>query len=170
MSYEEKLGGIGTIIGHEITHGFDTYGAGYDKNGVEKKWMPLMDQLAFADACTKVSEYYSTVRPFAGGSSYNGTQVSAEATADMGGLKVTLALAAKEKDFDYDKYFRQYAKLWRGVGSEYSERYLFQNDEHPLNYLRINIGVQQFEEFYKTYDIKENDGMYLAEDKRIAVW
>ena len=94
MSYEQKLAGLGTIIGHEITHAFDSTGARYDKNGAENKWLPMMDELQFSDRATKVSEYYSTIRPFPNGSDYEGTQVSGEATADMGGLKVTLSIAS----------------------------------------------------------------------------
>ncbi|MBR1738207.1 MAG: M13 family peptidase, partial [Firmicutes bacterium] len=128
------------------------------------------DKVQFADRCTKVSEYYSTIKPFSGRSAYNGPQVSAEATADMGGIRVTLSVASKKKDFDYDKYFRQYAMFWRDASSEDNELIAFGTDEHPLNYLRINVGLQQFDEFYETYGIKEGDGMYLAEDKRISVW
>ena len=45
-----------------------------------------------------------------------------------------------------------------------------QTDEHPLAYLRVNVPVQQFEEFYKTFDVKEGDGMYLAPEDRLEVW
>ena len=50
------------------------------------------------------------------------------------------------------------------------ESMLFKTDEHPLPFYRVNVGVQQFDEFYETYDVKEGDGMYLEPDKRVKVW
>lgn len=170
MSYEEILGGIGVIIGHEITHGFDKSGSEYNKDGIQESWLPFDDQMAFSDRCDKVAEYYQTIRPFPGGAAYDGSRVTGEATADMGGLRITLALAAKKKDFDYDAYFRQYARVWFECIPEDSAVSSFDTDEHPLNYLRVNVGLQQFDEFVKTYGIKKGDGMYLLDEKRIPVW
>ena len=126
--------------------------------------------MSFSDRCDHVSEYYHTIRPFPENSAYNGDLVVGEATADMGGIRVTLSMASKQQGFDYDKYFRQYATLWQTSEKEEDEVAQLENDEHPLNYLRINVGLQQFDEFYTTYGVKEGDGMYLSEDKRIAVW
>ncbi|MCR5747679.1 MAG: M13 family metallopeptidase [Lachnospiraceae bacterium] len=170
MSYEEKLGGIFSIIGHEITHGFDKTGALYDKNGVQKDWLPYDDQLAFNDKNSDVAAYYSGFSPFPSSGLYDGSLVSGEATADMGGIKATLKLASKVPDFDYDIYFRNYAHLWRANVSLKEEKENFSGDPHPLNFYRINIGLQQFDEFIETYGIKEGDGMYLAPENRINVW
>lgn len=170
MSYEEILGGIGVIIGHEITHGFDKSGSEYNKDGIKESWLPFDDLMAFSDRCDRVAEYYRTIRPFPGGAAYDGSRVTGEATADMGGLRITLALAAKKKDFDFDAYFRQYARVWFECITKDSAVSSFDTDEHPLNYLRVNVGLQQFDEFVKTYGIKEGDGMYLLDEKRIPVW
>ena len=76
--------------------------------------------------------YYTTLTPFEGSGLYAGTLVNAEATADMGGLKAVLRLAEKEKDFDYDLFFRLYANLWKtNVPMEY-EKLLIAGDVHPL--------------------------------------
>lgn len=170
MSYEEKLAGLGTIIGHEITHGFDRNGALYDKDGMTNSWMPYEDQIAFSDLNDKVAAYYSSLSPYPGSGPYNGQKLTTEATADMGGLRSTLHLAAKDPDFDYDLYFRSYADLWKANYLLETERFFFMSDIHPLCFYRINVGVQQFEEFYETYGIQEGDGMYLDPEKRIAVW
>ena len=170
MSYEQKLGGICAIIGHEITHGFDSSGARYDKDGLQNTWLPVQDSMTFADRCDRVTQYYSTIRPFAGGSVYNGSMVTGEATADMGGIRITLDLARSHSGFDYDAYFRQFAAIWAESVPEDILINNFQTDVHPLNYLRVNVGLQQFEEFYETYGIAEGDGMYLSADRRIAVW
>lgn len=170
MSYEEKLAGIFTIVGHEITHGFDDGGVQYDKDGQEQNWLPDEDQAAFTDRNDNVAVYYSTKKPYQGSGLYSGSNVSKEATADMGGIKITLMMAKDKPDFDYDRYFRAYAKVWKtNVPLEY-EKQMFSGDVHPLAFYRVNVGLQQFDEFQETYGIKETDGMYLAPDKRIKVW
>ena len=88
----------------------------------------------------------------------------------MGGMKCMLAIAANDPDFDYDLFFRSYAAIWRMQCSKEYELQLAKTDVHPLAYLRINVTLQQFEEFYETYDIQPGDGMYLAPEERIAVW
>ena len=170
FSYEEKLAGLGCVVGHELTHGFDKNGALYDKDGRRNTWLPYKDQTAFNDRNDIVSAYYTTLQPYPGSGLYQGSNLSGEATADMGGLKVTLYLASKVPDFDYDLYFRSYARLWRANVPLEVEKTRFNGDSHPLAFYRVNVGLQQFDEFYETYGIKEGDGMYLDPDKRIKVW
>ncbi len=170
MSREEIMSGIGAVIGHEITHGFDNNGVLYDKDGIKNKWMPQADQQEFSDRAGKVSSYYTLLQPYKGSGFYTGSNVVGEAVADMGGLKAMLALADKYPDFDYDKFFRHYAYLWASQIPPELEQYYFKNDGHPLNVFRINVGVQQFDKFYETYNVQPGDGMFLEEKKRIAVW
>lgn len=170
MSKEELMSGIGAIIGHEITHGFDNNGVQYDKDGIKNKWMSEADQQAFSDRAGKVSVYYTSLQPYKGSGLYTGSIVVGEAVADMGGLKAMLTLASKDPQFDYDKFFRHYALLWAAQIPLELEEHYFKDDEHPLSVFRINVGVQQYDEFYKTYNVQPEDGMYLKEDKRIAVW
>ena len=170
MTYEEKLAGIGTIIGHEITHGFDSNGSQYDKDGVKNAWLTDEDMTAFNDKVSRVSNYFFTLTPYPGAGMYDGSQVEGEETADMGGMKVTLEMASDVDGFDYDKYFRSYANLWKAHVPLSYERKVIKTDVHPLDFYRINIGMQQFDEFYETYGIKEGDGMYIDPAKRIRVW
>ena len=169
MSREELLGGIGSIIGHELTHGFDKQGVLCDKNGVRNVILGDDDQKEFNDRSDIVGNYYSQVKPFED-VSVEGETVASEAIADMGGLREALIIAGKDPNFDYDKFFRQYAKQWVNQTTEKRERMLLERDIHPLNYLRANIGLQQFDEFCETYDIKSGDGMYVEPDKRVAIW
>ena len=170
MTDEELFSGIGTIVGHEVTHGFDYQGVKFDKYGIENSWLPEGDEKSFQDATAKVSLFYSSLKPYSGSGIYNGTNVQGEAVADMGGMRVTLEMAKKRNDFDYDKYFRHYASIWAAQRTLNQERSYFTSDPHPLNFYRINVVVSQFDEFQKTYDIKEGDKMYVAPEKRIAVW
>jgi len=88
----------------------------------------------------------------------------------MGGVKCALRLAKKREGFDYDTFFRSYASLWKRLQSKSACLKSVRTNEHPLSYLRVNVTVQQFDEFYETYGIQPGDGMYLAPEDRIAVW
>ena len=85
-------------------------------------------------------------------------------------MKCVLRTASKIKGFDYRKFFESNAHVWgvSMVESTVKERIL--QDVHPLAYLRLNVTVQQMQEFYDTYDVKEDDGMYLAPEDRISIW
>ena len=99
-----------------------------------------------------------------------GSNIQTEAIADMAGIKAVLKIAGKTDDFDYDEFFRSYATLWRRLNTREAENTRLTQDPHPLSYLRTNVTLQQFDEFYKTYDIGEDDNMYLTPEDRISVW
>lgn len=170
MSLEEKLGALGAIIGHEISHAFDPSGAQYDGDGNLNDWWQPQDYKAFEERAEKLAAYYDKVIAFDDGTPYHGTLVEGEAIADMAGIKSLLMIAENVEGFDYDKFFRSYAGIFASTGTlEYNQRRALTNP-HPLNYLRANVTMQQFDEFIETYGIKEGDGMYLAPEDRINVW
>ena len=170
MTIEEKMGAIGSIIGHEISHAFDTNGAQFDKDGNVADWWTEEDYATFRERAGKLIDYFSTFTVDDSGNNYNGFLVQTETIADMAGLKCMLGIAKGIDGFDYDKFFRSYATMWRELLTEEYMATVIRTDTHALNYLRVNAVVQQFEEFYETYDIKEGDGMYLAPEDRVAVW
>ena len=86
------------------------------------------------------------------------------------GMKCILGIAAKKPDFDYDAFFRAYADLWFDKMEPFGARFYVEEDVHPLKYLRVNVILQQFDEFLETYGIKEGDRMYLAPEDRIVIW
>ena len=99
----------------------------------------------------------------------NGAIVTGETCADMGGLKCMLRIASGNPDFDYDLFFRAYAKLWLSVDAP--QRIIStMRDEHPLDYIRCNTTLQQFDEFINCYGLREGDRMYLAPDRRVNIW
>ena len=169
MSREELLGGLGCIIGHEISHAFDATGSGFDGAGRLEEWWKDDDREAFKARTDKLTEYYNAITAFEG---YNvsGESIRDEATADLAGMKVVLRLAQKDEGFDYDTFFRQYAGVWKQISTYEREVYRLTRGEYPLNYLRVNDVLQQFDEFYDTYDVKEGDGMYLAPEDRVSIW
>lgn len=84
-------------------------------------------------------------------------------------MKVILRIAAGKEAFDYDAFFRAYAENYMTV---MTPELALQNmaDFHPLNYLRINVVLQRFDEFLDLYGIQEGDGMYLAPEDRVNIW
>lgn len=175
MPVEEKLGRLGEVIGHELTHGFDPQGIQYDQHGNKVVtddnpygWLPEEDYKAFMERAKRIAEYFSTIKPFPY-AACDGEMVWGEAAADIGGMAIGLKIAEKYQDFDYDLYFRSHAALWRMQSTINTERYDVYN-EHPLRYLRINTVVQQFDEFLDTYGIQEGDLMYLKPEDRINLW
>ena len=169
MSYEQKLGGIGMVIGHEISHAFDTNGAEYDKDGEKKNWWTDADRAAFEERVAKLITWYDGFVPAEGGT-YSGDRVKTEAIADMTSMKCLLYIARQTEGFDYDAFFRQYAKLWRDQSTPENVREILLMDAHPAHYLRINATLAQFEDFDDFYGIKEGDGMYLPPEDCVAVW
>ncbi|MBR2547368.1 MAG: M13 family metallopeptidase [Eubacterium sp.] len=166
---EENLGAIGIVIGHEISHAFDNSGALYDKVGKMANWWTDADKKAFDERAKKVIKYYDRIEPLEG-CRCKGSMVQGEATADMGGMKCVLRAAADMEGFDYKKFFESYAHVWAVSNVESYERQRILTNVHPVAYLRVNVPVQQMQEFYDTYDVKEGDGMYLAPEDRISIW
>lgn len=169
MSDEELYGGIGAVIGHEISHAFDTNGAQFDKNGNMASWWSMKDYTSFQKRARKLIDHYNTLTAWEG-AQIMGNNCQTEAIADLAGLKAVLKLAEKKENFDYEKFFTAYATIWQEVITYETEYMIYSQDSHPLNYLRTNVTVQQFDEFYKTFDVKEGDNMYLAPEDRILVW
>lgn len=168
MSDEELYGKIGWVVGHEISHAFDSRGAQFDKDGNMADWWTPEDYAAFTERNEKMADYYNNMHPWEGQDFY-GDIMTAEAGADMAGMKAILMLAKDKKDFDYDKMFRSVCEMQLQKGT-LQDAYESINDEHPMGYLRVNCTLQQFDEFLDFYEINEGDGMYLAPEDRVIVW
>ncbi len=169
MSREELYGGIGTVIGHELSHAFDLSGARFDENGRLGEWWTDEDKHAFELREAALKAYYDSMVPFENGR-VSGENVVNEAAADMAGVKVMLMLAKEHDHFDHDAFFRKYASIWRVVSPYERELYLLSKSDHPLNYLRVNATLQQFDEFLVTYQVGEGDGMYISPQNRVNIW
>ena len=169
MSFEQMLGGIGSVIGHEISHAFDTNGAQFDMDGALADWWTEEDKAAFQERAAKLAAWYDGFIPVEG-AVYSGQQVQTEAIADMGGTKCMLAIAAQTEEFDYDAFFRQYATIWRMQGVPSRIVLQIAGDVHPMRYLRVNATLAQFEDFLSFYGIEAGDGMHIAPEDRVAVW
>lgn len=168
-SYEENLAGVGTTIGHEIGHAFDSSGSYFDKDGRYDIWWTKEDLADFEERVQGVKDAFNKIDPLGTGA-YDGSQVCAEAIADMGGIKTSMLVASTRKDFDYDAFFRAYAKSWADVPRETDVREQLLVDTHPLDNHRVNVPVREVDEFYNTYNITKDDAMWLDAKDRISVW
>ena len=170
MSYEEKLGGIGMVIGHEVSHAFDTNGAQFDKTGNVAKWWTEEDYKEFQARADRLIKYFDGMTVTPEGTKYNGKLVHTEVIADMAGVKAMLGIAEGHEGFDYGKFFRNYAKIWKLIETRERTDMVLKTDVHAFPYLRVNATLQQYEKFHSYYGIGEGDGMYLAPGERVAVW
>lgn len=169
MSDEELYAGIGSVIGHEISHAFDTTGAQFDAVGNMANWWTEEDYAAFTARANALAAYYDNMVAF-GGYPVQGQSIQTEAIADMAGVKCMLGILEQHGGADYKAFFEAYASVWRNLSTREAEYYCLTQDTHPLNYLRVNATLQQFEQFHRTYGIREGDGMYLAPENRVSVW
>jgi len=170
MSTEELYASLGAFwIGHELSHAFDSNGSQWDKNGNYSDWWAENDKAEFNRRVDSFIEYLNTIR-IMGDYYVNGSNIDSEIVADTIGLKCALKMAEKEKDFDYKAFFEFFSDMNSGINLYSYQISTIQNDPHPLDYIRVNVPVQQFEKFYETYDIREGDNMYLAPEKRLNLW
>ena len=168
MSDEELYAYMGPAIAHEISHAFDAKGAKFDKDGNFINWWTDEDNAAFNEKNERLAAYFNAMHPWEG-QDFNGEAMVGEACADMAALKCMLRIAAGKPDFDYDKFFRAYADRC-AVKETLAMAMARLEDEHPMNYLRINANLQQYDEFLNFYGITEGDKMYLAPEDRVAIW
>lgn len=170
QSLEENYGGIGVVIGHEITHAFDSNGADFDENGNMKNWWTEADTKAFEEKTQAIIKQWDGIEIYGG--KVNGKLTVTENVADAGGISSTLeVLKKKDAKADLKAYFENYAVTWRTKASQEYYQMLLNVDVHAPAELRVNQQVKNFQEFYNTYpEIKEGDPMYLTPDKRVSLW
>ena len=168
QSISENLGGIGAVIGHEISHAFDNNGAKFDENGNLFDWWTQSDFDAFKALTKDMIDQFEGI-PFHGGK-VSGELVVSENIADNGGLGVTLEIMHGLENPDFQAYFINWAKVWCIKAKEEYILLLLTNDVHSPNELRANMAPRNFDEWYEAFDVKETDKMYIAPEKRISIW
>ena len=166
---EQTLGLVGAVIGHEITHAFDSSGANFDEYGNQSDWWSKSDRTEFNKKISKMRTFYNKIE-LTKDLKVDGGNVDTEATADMGGVKVALTIAKKYENFNYDEFFKSYAFVWCRQPISLQQVPDRASDSHPFNHLRTNVTLAQFDEFVETYDIGPGDGMYIPENQRVKIW
>ena len=170
QSTEKNYGGIGVVIGHEITHAFDSNGADYDENGDMHNWWTNADSKAFDKRIKAFEDQWNGLEIYE--TKVNGKLTVTENVADAGGLSSTLQVLKTDMTKPNLKdYFENYADIWKQKASLQYNKYTMVQDVHAPNELRVNQQLKNLPEFYEAYpQIKKGDAMYLAPSKRISLW
>ncbi len=174
-----NYGGIGMVIGHEITHTFDDQGAQYDKEGNLKDWWTKEDYAQFKSRIQQVINLYNTYTVL-GDLHINGAMTVGENTADIAGIavaydafKMTQQGKGNEKidGFTPDqRFFISIAKIWRvKMKDEFLRLWINNNPHSPPNW-RVNGPLMNTTPFYEAFNVKAGDKMFLPEKDRITIW
>ena len=164
----ENLGGIGAVIGHEISHAFDSNGAKCDENGNINDWWTQEDFARFDGKVKQMIEQFDGIELPWG--KVNGAFIVSENMADNGGMSVTLDIMARTEGACYEEYFCNWARVWcQKARPEYSQM-LLAVDVHGPCILRANMPPRNFPEWYETFGVTDADQMYIAPEKRIVIW
>lgn len=166
---ETNLGGIGTIIGHEVSHAFDNTGAKYDSNGNLNNWWSDEDYEEFTQKTQKVKDFYSQIEVIKG-QELDGNLTLGENIADIGGVSCILEILSTMDKPNYKAFFESYATTWRQLTTQEYSVYALAVDEHSPNKVRVNAVLPQFEKFYETYGITKRDRMYVKPEDRLEIW
>ncbi|MNQ39090.1 Neutral endopeptidase [compost metagenome] len=174
-----NYGGIGMVIGHEITHTFDDQGAQYDKDGNLKNWWTKEDYAQFKSRIQQVIDLYSTYTVL-GDLHINGAMTVGENTADIAGIAVAYdAFKMTEQGkgnikidgFTPDqRFFISIAKIWRvKMKDEFLRLWINNNPHSPPNW-RVNGPLMNTTPFYEAFNVQPGDKMFLPKKDRITIW
>ena len=164
----ENLGGIGAVIGHEISHAFDSNGAKCDELGNLNNWWTKADERKFNKKVKAMVKQFDGIELPWG--TVNGKFTVSENIADNGGMAVTLDIMSRTEGVSFEEYFTNWAKVWCQKAKPEYQKLLLQVDVHGPAYLRANMPPRNFPEWYETFGVKKSDKMYLAPSKRVVIW
>jgi len=174
-----NYGGIGAVIGHEIGHGFDDQGSTFDGDGVMKNWWTEKDMAAFKAKTAALVEQYNSFEALPG-LHVNGAFTLGENIGDLGGLSIAVkaykeSLQGKEAPVldgftGMQRVFLGWGKVWKEKIREEALRNQILADPHSPAKFRANGTVRNIPEFYEAFNVKPNNKLYLAPDKRVKIW
>ncbi|MDE6436619.1 MAG: M13 family metallopeptidase, partial [Muribaculaceae bacterium] len=181
----ENYGGIGVVIGHEMTHGFDDQGCNFDADGNMANWWTAEDAAAFAEKTQGLVAQFDAVEVLPGLNA-NGQYTLGENIADQGGLRIAMTAfldAQKKKGVDitaeeakidgFDPiqvFYMNYANLWANNIRPEEMRSLTTGDVHSLGVNRVNVTLRNIDPFFKAFGIKDGDKMWRPEAERVVIW
>lgn len=175
-----NFGGIGAVIGHEITHGFDDSGSQFDADGNLVDWWTPADKANFEKATKALAAQYDTYEPVKG-TFVNGTFTNGENIADLGGVNIAYdALQMYLKDHgnpgmisgytQNQRFFMSWATVWRTLQKEAALINQIKTDEHSPGLYRAYGPLINTDAFYKAFDVKEGDKLYKKPEDRVIIW
>jgi putative endopeptidase len=175
-----NYGGIGAVIGHEISHAFDDSGARFDGDGNVNNWWTPEDLEKFEKRGKALADQYSAIEVL--DSVYvNGPFTLGENIGDLGGvlgaydgLQIYFKENRRPDDIDgftaEQRFFMSWATVWRTLTREDALRTQIKTDPHSPGNIRATQPLKNIDAFYQAFDIKEGDAMYLEPEKRVRIW
>lgn len=175
-----NYGGIGAVIGHEISHAFDDSGSRYDGDGNLKNWWSNADLEAFTARSGALADQYSAIE-VADSLNINGKFTLGENIGDLGG--VLAAYSGLQKFFEKNgkpeeidgftpeqRFFISWATVWRTKMRDDALRTRILTDPHSPGMYRAYVPLQNIDAFYEAFDIKEGDAMFIPKEDRVRIW
>ncbi len=175
-----NYGGIGAVIGHEISHGFDDSGARFDAEGNLKNWWQPQDLENFTALGKKLVAQYDKLEALPG-VFVNGTFTLGENIGDLGGLvaaydglQLHFKNTSRPDKIDgftpEQRFFMSWATIWRTKARDEATRNLIKTDPHSPGNFRAYVPLQNIEEFFKAFDIKEGESLFVKPEDRVLIW
>lgn len=174
-----NYGAIGVVIGHEMTHGFDDQGSQFDKDGNFANWWTEADREAFTKLTDRLADQFDQIIVL-GDTHANGRFTLGENIADQGGLRVAYTAYhnslgdSKGEIIDGftpdQRFYLAYANVWAGNIRDEEILLRTKTDPHSLGKWRVNGSLRNIEPFFKAFDIKKGDKMYLDPADRVVIW
>lgn len=166
--HAENLGGLGTVVGHEIGHAFDSNLMQFNANGkYDPEWLPEADRKELkkrADALTEYYNNYTIMEVY----HVDGKQTSGENYADLGGMECVTNLVSDKSELE--RLFKKYAESWCSLMVDSTGIDQILTDEHSPSKVRVNAVLSSNKKFNEVYGLKEGDGMYVAPEERVSRW
>ena len=174
-----NYGGIGAVIGHEMSHGFDDQGSQFDKTGNQRDWWTAQDKKNFQERSKVLVDHFGKVE-VVNGKKVNGQLTLGENIGDNGGLNIAfraLQNSMKKKPLKTldgftpeQRFFLSWARVWAGnARPEYLE-YLITVDPHSPNMARVNAALPEIDAWYDAFKIKKGDKLFIPANKRAHIW
>lgn len=170
----KNFGGIGVVIGHEITHGFDDEGRKFDCDGNLNNWFTDTDIKSFESKSIKLEKQFDNLS--IEGMKLDGKLTLGENIADLGGVVISynaMEEYMKDKDLtdeDRKTFFTSFAKIWKSKATSESIKLRAATDPHSPPIYRVNQILGNFKPFLDLYNISDNDDMYIDENQRADIW
>ena len=174
-----NYGGIGVVIGHEMSHGFDDQGSMFDANGNMVNWWTAEDKAKFDALGDKLVAQFDEVEVLPGVKA-NGRYTLGENIGDHGGLSIAFTAmenaTAGKKDPMIDgfnraqRFYLSYGAIWAQNITDQEKARLTNLDPHSLAVNRVNVSVRNFQTFFDAWDIHEGDPMFRPEEERVHIW
>jgi len=174
-----NYGGIGVVIGHEMSHGFDDQGSMFDAHGNMVNWWTAEDKAKFDALGDKLVAQFNEVEVLPGIKA-NGRYTLGENIGDHGGLSIAFTAmenaTAGKKDPMIDgfnraqRFYLSYGAIWAQNITDQEKERLTNLDPHSLAVNRVNVSVKNFQTFFEAFDIHEGDAMFRPEEERVHIW